>query len=181
MTIEDGCGQVNQYSAGQGFETSEGRVHRAYNLGSVDARIQHFHLPPNRPITVNIPKNEHRCAPRAPVKHAGTYLWTPVNHPAPSPCGPSSHRCQHRRRITLCFRRPRSPDSNPCGRVRSLRRRPTGATGCRRWTAWDGPPDPRWLEDQIGGRNSLEMYLALVSRKEVLTHLRRSGLSAVLT
>src|SRR5690242_18186933 len=23
VTIEDGCGQVNQYSAGQGFETSE--------------------------------------------------------------------------------------------------------------------------------------------------------------
>lgn len=37
ITIEDGCGQIAHYSAGQAFETSEGRVHRAYNLGSVDA------------------------------------------------------------------------------------------------------------------------------------------------
>jgi hypothetical protein len=28
---------LSTYTAGQAFETSEGRVHRAYNLGAVDA------------------------------------------------------------------------------------------------------------------------------------------------
>lgn len=29
ITIEDGCGSVQSFSAGQAFETSKGRVHRA--------------------------------------------------------------------------------------------------------------------------------------------------------
>src|SRR6202030_3958005 len=37
ITFEDGCGNVQSFSAGQAFETSEGRVHRAYNVGGVDA------------------------------------------------------------------------------------------------------------------------------------------------
>jgi hypothetical protein len=37
ITVEDGCGNVQTFNAGQAFETSEGRVHRAYNLGGADA------------------------------------------------------------------------------------------------------------------------------------------------
>ena len=61
ITVEDGCGSVQAYSAGQAFETSEGRVHRAYNLGDVDAvESNMFVRPPGRPITVFIPGNERR-------------------------------------------------------------------------------------------------------------------------
>src|SRR5262249_25942308 len=35
IKIEDGCGHAATYSAGQAFETSEGRVHRAINEGAV--------------------------------------------------------------------------------------------------------------------------------------------------
>ncbi len=38
IKIEDGCGGAQTYSTGQAFETSEGRVHRAINEGTVDAR-----------------------------------------------------------------------------------------------------------------------------------------------
>ena len=50
ITIEDGCGATNQYSAGEAFETSEGRVHRAYNLGAEDAvEYNMFVGPPGDP------------------------------------------------------------------------------------------------------------------------------------
>lgn len=61
MTIQDGCGEINHYSAGQAFETSQGRVHRAYNLASEDAvEYNMFVGRVGRPIGVNIPNNEHR-------------------------------------------------------------------------------------------------------------------------
>src|SRR3954447_14856946 len=64
VTIEDGCGGIHQYSKGEAFETSEGRVHRAYNLGTEDAMEHNMFVgPPGRPITVNIPNNEQRCGP----------------------------------------------------------------------------------------------------------------------
>src|SRR5260370_12734374 len=56
ITVEDGCGNVQSYSAGQAFETSQGRVHRAYNLGGADAIESNMFVgPPGRPITVFIP------------------------------------------------------------------------------------------------------------------------------
>jgi hypothetical protein len=62
ITVQDGCGAINHYSKGEAFETSKRRVHRAYNLGSEDAvEYNMFIGPPNRPITVNIPNNEHLC------------------------------------------------------------------------------------------------------------------------
>ena len=61
ITVEDGCGEVHANSAGQAFETSEGRVHRAYNLGGEDAIESNMFVgPPGRPITVFIPGNERR-------------------------------------------------------------------------------------------------------------------------
>lgn len=83
ITVEDGCGEINQYSAGQAFETSEGRVHRAYNLGSVDAiEYNMFVGPPGRPIGVNIPNNEHRCGPPSTVEECRYDGWQTFNHPA---------------------------------------------------------------------------------------------------
>lgn len=82
ITIEDGCGEINQYSAGQAFETSEGRVHRAYNLGAVDAiEYNMFVGPPGRPIGVNIPNNEHRCGPPSGVEECRGNGWQTFNHP----------------------------------------------------------------------------------------------------
>ena len=76
ITIEDGCGQVRHYTKGDAFETSEGRVHRAYNLGSEDA-VEHnmFVGPPDRPIGVNIPNNEHRCGPPSTIGECTNDGW----------------------------------------------------------------------------------------------------------
>jgi len=84
ITIEDGCGEVRQYSKGEAFETSEGRVHRAYNLGSEDA-MEHnmFVNPPDRPITVFIPNNEQRCGPPSTVDECRHHGWEQFNHPYP--------------------------------------------------------------------------------------------------
>jgi hypothetical protein len=82
ITVEDGCGEIKQYGAGQAFETSEGRVHRAYNLGATDAiEYNMFVGPPNRPIGVNIPNNEHRCGPPSTVEECRFNGWDTFNHP----------------------------------------------------------------------------------------------------
>ena len=103
ITIEDGCGEINQYSAGQAFETSEGRVHRAYNLGAEDAiEYNMFVGPPNRPIGVNIPNNEHRCGPPSTVEECKGGGWATFNHPAPfATQGACIAYVNNRERITL--------------------------------------------------------------------------------
>jgi quercetin dioxygenase-like cupin family protein len=84
ITIEDGCGQIRQYSRGEAFETSEGRVHRAYNLGTEDAKEYNMFVgPPGRPIGVNIPNNEHRCGPPSTVEECTNGGWALFDHPAP--------------------------------------------------------------------------------------------------
>src|SRR3954465_10754187 len=84
ITIEDGCGQVRQYSKGEAFETSEGRVHRAYNLGTEDAMEYNMFVgPPGRPITVGIPNNEQRCGPPSSVGECVGGGWATFDHPFP--------------------------------------------------------------------------------------------------
>lgn len=84
ITIEDGCGQIQQFSKGQAFETSEGRVHRAYNLGNEDAiEYNMFIGPQGRPIGVNIPNNEQRCGPPSTVDECKGDGWTSFTHPFP--------------------------------------------------------------------------------------------------
>lgn len=84
ITIEDGCGNIQSYSAGQAFETSEGRVHRAYNLGSEDAvESNMFVSPPGRPITVFIPNNERRCGPPSNIGECMANGWANFNFPSP--------------------------------------------------------------------------------------------------
>ena len=103
ITIEDGCGEIRHYSAGDAFETSEGRVHRAYNLGIEDAiEYNMFVGPPDRPIGVNIPNNEHRCGPPSTVAECHGGGWMAFNHPAPfSNQGACVKYVNHRPRITL--------------------------------------------------------------------------------
>ncbi len=103
ITIEDGCGEINQYSAGQAFETSEGRVHRAYNLGFEDAlEYNMFVGPQGRPIGVNIPNNEHRCGPPSTVEECKDGGWATFNHPAPfGDQGACVAYVNHRERVTL--------------------------------------------------------------------------------
>ena len=84
ITIEDGCGSIQSYSAGQAFETSEGRVHRAYNLGSEDAiESNMFVSPPGRPITVSIPNNERRCGPPSTAGECMGDGWANFSFPSP--------------------------------------------------------------------------------------------------
>ena len=103
ITIEDGCGQIHQYSKGEAFETSEGRVHRAYNLGSEDAiEYNMFVGPPGRPIGVNIPNNEHRCGPPSTVDECKGDGWLTFNHPFPfANQGACIAYVNHRETITL--------------------------------------------------------------------------------
>ena len=82
VTIEDGCGNVQSYSAGQAFETSEGRVHRAYNLSGADAIESNMFVgPPGRPITVPIPNNERRCGPPSTVDECKNDGWASFDFP----------------------------------------------------------------------------------------------------
>jgi hypothetical protein len=103
ITIEDGCGEIRQYSAGEAFETSEGRVHRAYNLGTEDAiEYNMFVGPPGRPIGVNIPNNEHRCGPPSIPSECRDGGWRTFNHPAPfANQGACVAYVNNRKRITL--------------------------------------------------------------------------------
>ncbi len=103
ITIEDGCGDVREYSKGDAFETSEGRVHRAYNLGSEDAiEYNMFVGPPNRPIGVNIPNNERRCGPPSRVQECANDGWVTFNHPSQfANQGQCVGYVNHRKRITL--------------------------------------------------------------------------------
>jgi len=83
ITVEDGCGSVQSYRAGRAFETSEGRVHRAYNLGDADAIESNMFVgPPGRPITVFIPNNERRCGPPSNVDECKGDGWANFNHPS---------------------------------------------------------------------------------------------------
>jgi hypothetical protein len=103
ITVEDGCGGVQAYSAGQAFETSEGRVHRAYNLGGVDAIESNMFVgPPGRPITVFIPSNERRCGPPSKVDECKDGGWASFNHPSPfANQGQCIEYVNHRTRATV--------------------------------------------------------------------------------
>lgn len=103
ITIEDGCGEINHYTAGQAFETSEGRVHRAYNLGAQDAiEYNMFVGPQGRPIGVNIPNNEHRCGPPSTVDECRNGGWATFNHPERfANQGQCVAYVNHRPRVTL--------------------------------------------------------------------------------
>jgi quercetin dioxygenase-like cupin family protein len=103
ITVEDGCGKVQSYSAGQAFETSQGRVHRAYNLGGADAIESNMFVgPPGRPITVFIPNNEGRCGPPSSVDECKGDGWASFDFPSQfTNQGQCVDFVNNRRRITL--------------------------------------------------------------------------------
>jgi hypothetical protein len=86
IIVEDGCGEINQYSAGEAFETSDGRVHRAYNLGDVDAIEYNMFVnlgEGNATITKTIPQNEQRCGPPGTVEECKGGGWVKFDWPTP--------------------------------------------------------------------------------------------------
>ena len=84
ITVEDGCGAVKHYSAGEAFETSDGRVHRAYNLGEVDAVEYNMfiNIGNNATLTKFIPNNEQRCGPPSTTDECMRGGWMKFNHPS---------------------------------------------------------------------------------------------------
>jgi hypothetical protein len=82
MKIEDGCGGSSTYSAGQAFETSEGRVHRAINEGAVDAiEYNVFIREEGKPLTRFIPDNQRRCGPVSKVEECKNEGWSKFDFP----------------------------------------------------------------------------------------------------
>ncbi len=78
LTVEDGCGQVESFKAGQAFEETELHVHRAKNLGTDEVEVYNtFIVPDGQPTTVNIPNNERRCGPLAPVLTLDSSIFCP--------------------------------------------------------------------------------------------------------
>ncbi|HUR98995.1 MAG TPA: cupin domain-containing protein [Pyrinomonadaceae bacterium] len=83
IKIEDGCGAAPAYSSGQAFETSQGRVHRAINEGTVDAvEYNVFIREAGKPLTRFIPNNERRCGPASTVDECMNQGWRNFDFPA---------------------------------------------------------------------------------------------------
>ncbi len=58
--------------------------------------------PPDRPIGVNIPGNEHRCGPPSTVGECVNGAWAMFNHPFPFPHqGACVAYVNNRKRITV--------------------------------------------------------------------------------
>jgi len=82
ITIEDGCGGAQTYSTGQAFETSEGRVHRAINEGTIDAgEYNVFIREQGKPLTRFIPENQRRCGPASNVEECKNDGWSKFDFP----------------------------------------------------------------------------------------------------
>ncbi|MEO7538496.1 MAG: hypothetical protein ABIV21_00570 [Pyrinomonadaceae bacterium] len=82
IKIEDGCGNAPSYSSGQAFETSQGRVHRAINEGTVDAvEYNVFIREQGKPLTRFIPNNERRCGPVSDVSECKGTGWSAFDFP----------------------------------------------------------------------------------------------------
>ena len=82
IKIEDGCGGASTYGAGQAFETSEGRVHRAINEGTVDAVEQNvFIVEQGKPLTRFVPENQRLCGPPSKIEECEKEGWTMFNFP----------------------------------------------------------------------------------------------------
>lgn len=103
IKIEDGCGAAPSYSAGQAFETSEGRVHRAINEGAVDAiEYNMFVGPIGRPLGVAIPGNVRRCGPPSNVYECDGNGWEAFDFPGSfKNQGQCIAFVNQRRRVTL--------------------------------------------------------------------------------
>ncbi len=81
VTVEDGCGGEQSFTAGQAFEEG-GRVHRPKNLGSqATFAYQTFIVPQGEPTTVNIPNNQRLCGPVRDKEECKNNGWMNFNFP----------------------------------------------------------------------------------------------------
>ena len=82
VTVEDGCGGAETFTAGQAFEKSNGRVHRAINPGTVEEEEYNmFIVPQGNPITVNIPNNQRLCGPTLVADECKDNGWMKFSYP----------------------------------------------------------------------------------------------------
>lgn len=97
IAVQDGCdSQPKLYSAGQAFETSEGRVHRAFvpkepgkDVGKEDAVEENMFILPagyrnaeGRPIlTRNVPETMGHCGPPSMESECRRDGWTKFDFP----------------------------------------------------------------------------------------------------
>jgi quercetin dioxygenase-like cupin family protein len=80
VTVEDGCGGEEAFSAGQAFEVIGGRVHRWKNLGAVPAvEYNTFIVPQGSELAVPLP--ERRCGPPLNVDECRRDGWNVFTHP----------------------------------------------------------------------------------------------------
>jgi quercetin dioxygenase-like cupin family protein len=80
VTVEDGCGEEEVFSAGQAFEKIGGRVHRWKNLGTEPAvEFNTFVVPQGSPLAVPLP--ERRCGPPRSTNECRQGGWTIFTHP----------------------------------------------------------------------------------------------------
>jgi quercetin dioxygenase-like cupin family protein len=79
LTIEDGCGGEEVYTAGQAFIEHTNRVHRGKNLGAEEVEtLQTFLVPLGTPISVSTQRLCGAPASAAECKNDG---WINFNHP----------------------------------------------------------------------------------------------------
>ena len=82
IKIEDGCGGSSTFTAGQAFETSEGRVHCAINEGAVDeTELNVFISEEGKPLTRFIPGNQRRCGPPSTANECKDEGWRKFDFP----------------------------------------------------------------------------------------------------
>jgi quercetin dioxygenase-like cupin family protein len=82
LTVEDGCGEEQKLTPGQGLEEWNGRVHRGKNVDASDVIVYDiFVTTPGKPTTVTIPANERRCGPPKDVDECTNNGWRKFNHP----------------------------------------------------------------------------------------------------
>lgn len=82
LTEEDGCGGTEEFSAGQSFEESHGRIHRVRNLGSVPVEIfVTIVVPAGSPTTIPTPTGGPLCGPPVTVEECKRDGWRQFNHP----------------------------------------------------------------------------------------------------
>jgi quercetin dioxygenase-like cupin family protein len=82
LAVEDGCGGVAVFKAGDSFEEEPFRVHRGMNLGTNDViSIQTFVAVPSTPTTVQTPNNQPLCGAPQTVEECRDGGWQKFNFP----------------------------------------------------------------------------------------------------
>ncbi|HEX6280061.1 MAG TPA: cupin domain-containing protein [Pyrinomonadaceae bacterium] len=81
LTVEDGCGFENVYTAGQAFLEPSGRVHRGKNLGSEPViTAQTFIVPLGTSFSIDVPKS---CGRPLKVQECKEEGWQQFDYPQP--------------------------------------------------------------------------------------------------